>query len=139
MLSMSCLFYRPQRSWGEVMFLHVSCDSVHRGVSQYRSQFTRWLRSDQMCFSVLSYTGVSTRHYTSMHCSWYPSMPCSRSPGGVSRPTAKGEVERSGQGGSPGSHPAPGGCLHQGGLLQGGSTPGEDPTMTATAGAQYAS
>ena len=31
--------------------------------------------------------------YPSMHCRWYPSMPCSRSPGGVYRPTPKGEVE----------------------------------------------
>ena len=47
-------FYRPQRSWGRVMFLHV-CDSVHRGGGGYPS----------------------------MHCRWYPSMPCSRSPGGA--------------------------------------------------------
>ena len=93
MLSMSCLFYGPQRSWGTVMFLLVS---------------------------VILFTGG----YPSMHCRWHPSMPCSRSPGAVSRPTPKREVERSGQGGSPGSHPAPGGCLRQGG----------DPPMTATAG-----
>ena len=60
--------------------------------------------------------------YPSMHCKWYPSMPCSRSPGGrgwwylsmscrwypsmpcksprgFSRPTLRGEVEGSGQGG----------------------------------------
>ena len=84
--------YRPQRSWGKVMFLHVS---------------------------VILFTGG---WYPSMHCGWYPSMPCSRSPGGwypsmpcrfpgphpggklrglargVSRPTPKGEVEGSGRG-----------------------------------------
>ena len=48
----SFYYYRPRRSWGKVMFLHV-CDSVHKGGG---------------C-------------YPSMHCRWYPSMPCSRSPG----------------------------------------------------------
>ena len=45
----SMYFYRPQRSWGKVMFLHVS---------------------------VILFTGG---WYPSMHCRWYPSMPCSRS------------------------------------------------------------
>ena len=36
--------------------------------------------------------------YPSMPCRWYPSMPW-RSPGGVSRPTPRGEVEGSGWGG----------------------------------------
>ena len=45
-------FYHLQRSWGKVMFLHVS---------------------------VILFTG---RWYPSIHCRWYPSMPCSRYPGG---------------------------------------------------------
>ena len=45
--------YRPQRSWGKVMFLHVSA---------------------------ILFTGRGW--YSSMHYRWYPSMPCSRSPGG---------------------------------------------------------
>ena len=40
-------FYRPQRSWGKVMFLHVC---------------------------VILFTGGC---YPSIHCRWYPSMPCS--------------------------------------------------------------
>ena len=35
---------------------------MHAQDNSGKSQFTRWLRSDQMCFSVLSYTCVSTRH-----------------------------------------------------------------------------
>ena len=50
--SCSLLYYRPQRSWGKVMFLHVC---------------------------VILFTGGC---YPSMHCRWYPSMPCSRSQGG---------------------------------------------------------
>ena len=96
-------FYRPQRSWGKVIFLHVS---------------------------VILFT-VGGGGYPSMHCRWYPSMPC-RSRGGVlsqhalqvSRPTPMREVEGSGQGGlqahtqggswgdwpggSPGPHPGKG-------------------------------
>ena len=57
-------FYRPQRSWGKVMFLHVS---------------------------VILFTG-SGGWYPSMLCRWYPSMPC-RLPGrGVSRPTPRGKL-----------------------------------------------
>ena len=68
-------FYRPQRSWGKVMFLHVS---------------------------VILFTGGC---YPSMHSRWYPSMPCrflGPHPGGklrgltgrwgVSRPTPKGKL-----------------------------------------------
>ena len=92
--------YRPQRSWGKVIFSEACVkNSVHGGGG--------W--------------------YPSMHCRWYPSMPCrfpgsgipaclaglqahtqgaSRGvwPGGVSRPTPKGEVEGSGRGVSPGPH-----------------------------------
>ena len=50
--ALNVLFYRPQRSWGKVMFLHVC---------------------------VILFTGGWC--YPSMHCRWYPSMPCSRSPG----------------------------------------------------------
>ena len=45
--------YRPQRSWGKVMFIQVSMSLLTGGC------------------------------YPSMHCRWYPSMPCSRSPGAV--------------------------------------------------------
>ena len=45
--------YRPQRSWGKVMFLQASVILLTGGVC-----------------------------YPSMHGRWYPSMPCSRSPGG---------------------------------------------------------
>ena len=91
--------------WGKVIFLHLSVILITRG----------WW-------------------YPSMHCRWYSSMPCSRSPGGegmvsqhalqeesqhalqvsrgVSRPTPREEIERSGQEGlqvhtwgSPGPHP----------------------------------
>ena len=70
-----------------------------------------------------------------MHCRWYPSMPCSRSRGGgvgwlvsqhalqVSRPTPRGEVEGSGQGGSPGPHSR--GELRS--LAWGGGSPGPHP------------
>ena len=50
--------YRPQRSWGKVIFSQAS---------------------------VILLTGVC---YPSMHCRWYPSIPCSRSPEGVSAPGA---------------------------------------------------
>ena len=97
--------YRPQRSWGKVMFLHVS---------------------------VILFGGGGGIQHPSMHCRWYPSMPC-RFPGlqgdgipaclagfqvsrgklrglarGVFRPTPKGEVEGSGLGGSSGPHPGRG-------------------------------
>ena len=42
MLSMSCLFYRPQRSWGKVMFLHVSVTLFIMG---YPSMHCRWYPS----------------------------------------------------------------------------------------------
>ena len=78
-----CHFYRPQRSWGKVMFLRV-CDSVHRGRG--------W--------------------YPSMHCRWYPSMPCSSSPGGYPSmpcrfpgPHPGGKLRGLAGGGSPGPHP----------------------------------
>ena len=81
-------FNRPQRSWGKVMFLHVSV--------------------------ILFMGGMGGWWYASMHCSLYPSMPCSRSPGwgdGIPAYLAgfqahiQGEVEGSSQGGSPGTHP----------------------------------
>ena len=98
-----CNYYRPQRSWGKVIFSQ-ACVILFRGGGGW---------------------------YSSMHCRWYPSMPCSRSPegglllggevpglgglllggvsaprgvcshGGLPRPTPKGEVEGSG----PGPHP----------------------------------
>ena len=50
---MANCYYRPQRSWGKVMFLHVS---------------------------VILFTGGGGWS-PSMHCRWYPSMPYSRSLG----------------------------------------------------------
>ena len=64
-----CFNYRPQRSWGKVMFLQVSV--------------------------ILSTGGC----YPSMHCRWYPSMPCSRSPGGMPGPGGVPGPRGSGPGG----------------------------------------
>ena len=109
-LMAKCVFYRPQRSWGNVMFFTLVCDSVHRvgGVG--------W--------------------YPSMHCRWYPSIPCrfpgphpagevegsGRGGGGrkVSRPIPKGEAEGSGLGGVSRPTPRGGGKLRvwPGGGLQ---------------------
>ena len=50
-------YYRPQRSWGKVMFLQASVILLLGG-----------------------------RYYPSMHCRWYPSIPCSRSPVGCAIP-----------------------------------------------------
>ena len=67
--------YRPQRSWGKVVFTRV-CDSVHGGgvLSQHALQVV-----SQHTLQQVSKGGVC---YPSMHCRWYHSMPCSRSPGG---------------------------------------------------------
>ena len=107
------VYYRPQRSWGKVMFPHMS---------------------------VILFMGGGW-WYPSIHCRWYPSMPCSRSqgvvsqhalqvsrpisrgevegiwPGGVSRPTPKGEVEGIWPGGV--SRPTPKGEV-EGDLARGG-------------------
>ena len=81
-------FTARKRSWGKVMFLHVS---------------------------VILFTG-SGGWYPSMLCRWYPSMPC-RPPGrGVSRPTLRGLSRPTPRGRSPG--PRPGGCVSQHALRQ---------------------
>ena len=94
---LSFIHYQPQRSWGKVMFLHLSV-----------ILFTGWVVS-QHALQVVS------QHALQQVSGGYPSMPC-RFPGphpggklrdlagGVSRPTPKGEVEGSGLGGSPGPH-----------------------------------
>ena len=65
--------------------------------------FTARKRSlPKLCFhsfyTCLSFCPRGGGGYPSMPCMWYPSMPC-RSPGVVSRPTARGEVDGSGRGG----------------------------------------
>ena len=122
--------YRPQRSWGKVIFSQASvCDSVHRGGVAIPACIAGGI---QACLAA----GLG---------GWYPSMRC-RFPGPQptgkfraiwSRPTAKGEVEGDlfqvhTQGGSWGGSgwggvcswgwgwclvqgvPAPGGCLLRG-------------------------
>ena len=75
--------YCQQRSWGKVMFLHVS---------------------------VILFTGGEW--YPRLHCRWYLSMPCSRSPGGVVSQHALQVVSHHAlqqvSGESPGPHPGGG-------------------------------
>ena len=73
--------------------------------------------------SVILFTGWGW--YPSMPCRWYPSMPCSRSLGGVSRPTPRGNVRGLALGdphppgphlgGSPGRYPGGSPGPHSGG------------------------
>ena len=123
--------YRPQRSWGKVMFLHMSVILFIGG-----GGIPAWIAGGiPACLAAA--LGQGGR--------WYPSMPC-RFPGphprgkfrglagGVSRSTSKGEVQGSGWGGlqvhtwgrvsrpTPGGSPGP----HPGGLqahTQGGCIP----------------
>ena len=93
-------YYRLQRSWGKVMFLHVSVILFTRGVvSQHALQVVSQHTLQQ----------VSRGWYPSMPCRWYPSMPCSRSRGYPRMPCR-----------SPG--PYPWGKLR--GLAGGGVSPG---------------
>ena len=88
--SFSCFFYyRPQRSWGKVMFLHVSVILFTGGgtVSQHALQVV----SPHALQQVSKGWGVVSQH--ALH---------------ISRPTPRGEVEgdlAGGGGESPGPHP----------------------------------
>ena len=75
--------YRPQRSSGKVMFLHVSVILFTGGlVSQHALQVVSQ--------HVLQISG-GWGWYPSMPCRWYPRMPC-MSPGGYPGPPQEGGV-----------------------------------------------
>ena len=111
--------YRPQRSWGKVIFSKACVkNSVHGGVvSQHALQVVF-----QHALQQVYWGGWQ----------WYPNMRCI-----FSRPTPRGEVEGdlAGGGGSPGSHPRgklrgiwPGGLqVHTQGGSWGGSGQGGSP------------
>ena len=92
-------FCHPQRSWGKVMFLHVSVILFTVGVvSQHASQMV----------SQPGLQGVVSQHalqVVSQHALQQVSRGVSQHSLQVSRPTPRGEVQGSDQGGSPGPHP----------------------------------
>ena len=109
-LSFNQNFYRPQRSWGKVMFLHVSVilfTEMGGVVSQHALQVVSQHALQQGLGGGIPacLAGLQAHTQGEVEGVW---------PRGVSRPTPRGEVDGSGQGGF--SRPTPRGypSMHRG-------------------------